>query len=238
MSKAEQHGPDDWRSVVLPMRRPHQPAVLHRLYDRAASSWHAMILRLGYLDAYRDLVAAAERHMGIGAWRPELAVLDVGSGTGGFALALAGRIAVGHRLDLLDVSDGMLAKAASQLEAAGFPASTIHGDLSVMQGRRATYDIVLAAHVIEHFDDAEAGLHEMAQLLKPGGLLLLVVSKPHWCNTLVWLRWRHKVFPEAVVVGALSGAGFMNVHVHRFGSGPPGRTSLGFAAVFSGKAAV
>jgi ubiquinone/menaquinone biosynthesis C-methylase UbiE len=230
MAEAGRRGFGDWLRLMFPTRRASGSAALRALYDGAASSWHGMVLRLGYIDAYRELAQSAEARRHVSGGSPWRKALDVGSGTGGFALALASQMSAGHRLDLLDISEAMLTKAHSQLVAAGFAARTIHGDLAAMRGHEATYDVVSAAHVIEHFDDPAGGIGEMARLLKPGGLLLLVVSKPHWCNTLVWLRWRHRVFPEAEVQVALQRAGFADVHVHRFQAGPPSRTSLGFAA--------
>jgi ubiquinone/menaquinone biosynthesis C-methylase UbiE len=91
-------------------------------------------------------------------------------------------------------------------------------------------DALLAAHLIEHFADPAAALAEMATLLRPGGRLWLVVSKPHWCNAIIWLQWRHRTYGPERVAALLDGAGFVVVEEYAFPSGPPSRTSRGYVA--------
>jgi 2-polyprenyl-3-methyl-5-hydroxy-6-metoxy-1,4-benzoquinol methylase len=215
-----------WRCLVP---SAHGADALRSRYGKVAAKWHKIVLRLGYLDAYGGFVAA------VCQWRQgsdqpsTVSVLDIGSGTGGFALALARQLKGQREIHLLDVSPAMLAEAQSNLAVEGIAARTIQGDLSAVSGMAGTYDVICAAHVIEHFAELDRGLRDMASLLKPGGQLLLVVSKPHWCNRLVWLRWRHKVYAESEILSALQRAGFSGVVAYRFPQGPPSRTSLGFA---------
>jgi 2-polyprenyl-3-methyl-5-hydroxy-6-metoxy-1,4-benzoquinol methylase len=208
----------------------HGLDTLRSRYSKIATKWHKIVLHLGYLEAYGSFAAAVYPCARSTDQSAAVSVLDIGSGTGGFALALARHLKPRLEIDLLDVSAAMLLEAQSNLGAEGYSATSIQGDLSAVSGHGGKYDVISAAHVVEHFDDLDTGLHDMAQLLKSGGQLLLVVSKPHWCNRLVWLRWRHKVYAEAQIMAALQQAGFFGATVYRFPSGAPSRTSLGFAA--------
>jgi hypothetical protein len=70
----------------------------------------------------------------------------------------------------------------------------------------------------------------MAGLLRPKGLLILSVSRPHWCSRLVWLSWRHRLFREAEMRVLLHEAGFDDLCCWRPTAGPPRRMSLAYAA--------
>ena len=46
---------------------------------------------------------------------------------------------------------------------------------------RGAYNVVLCRHVLEHLEDPLTSLHMMADLLAPGGVLILVLPKEdHW----------------------------------------------------------
>ena len=88
--------------------------------------------------------------------------------------------------------------------------------------------MILAAHVIEHLADPAAGLARLAGWLAPGGSLLLVASRPHWCQWPIWLRWRHRWFAPDAVAAMADAAGLRLAALHRFPAGPASRTSLGY----------
>ncbi len=127
-------------------------------------------------------------------------VVDVGGGTGGFAVPLA---ALGHRVTVVDPSPdalaslqrraGELAEASSgQAEPAG-PTETAGGalHLQAVQGDAVglldvvdagSADLVLCHGVLEHLDhDAEVApaLAALVAVLRPGGTLSLVVTSRH-----------------------------------------------------------
>ncbi|WP_410056058.1 class I SAM-dependent methyltransferase [Roseobacter sp. HKCCA0434] len=122
----------------------------------------------------------------------------------------------------------MLRHAAAALALRGARAQIRAGGLE--EAGPARFDCVLAAHVIEHFADPLGALTRMRDLLRAGGRLYLVVSRPHWCNVLIWLRWRHRTFGEGEITGLVARAGLDVTALHRFTSGPPSRTSIGIVA--------
>lgn len=189
---------------------------LRAAYDRAAGGWSGRMAALGYAAAYRGLVAAAGP---FGA----ATVLDVGCGAGDFAAAWQAERGTGARLTLVDPAPGMLAQAAARFAGA----EVLCDGLAALR-RLAPQEVILCAHVIEHLDDPGAGLAAMRAVLAPGGRLLLVVSKPHWCNALIWLRWRHRSLAPAEVRRLIAAAGLCARAEHAFAAGPPARTSRGY----------
>lgn len=198
------------------------------LYDRYADRWHRALARLGYHDAYRLLM----RHPCIDDLRHTsgLRVLDVGTGTASLAIAFAEEVTRPERLDLLDPSTAMLREAVRNAEGAGMAAQPLQGGVGDGRIPAEGYDVLLCGHVIEHCDDPAAALSWMMGRLKPGGHLILSVSKPHICTWLVRWRWRHRAFRAEQIVGFLQDAGAQSVIQHRFPNGPPSRMSQGFVA--------
>jgi demethylmenaquinone methyltransferase/2-methoxy-6-polyprenyl-1,4-benzoquinol methylase len=196
---------------------------LSNRYDNAAPKWTDKMRALGYYDGYLGFLSEP------GADPVQNAVVvDVGAGTGAFAEAWVAVNGPPSRLTLLDPSRAMLSRAAQALARRGVEARTHVGLLGDFE---AQADEVLAAHVIEHCPDPRLALRQLRALLRPGGRLRLVVSKPHWCNAIIWVQWRHRTFGGAEMRDLLSEAGFSVENEYRFPSGPPSRTSRGFVAV-------
>ena len=105
-----------------------------------------------------------------------LDILDAGGGTGGFAVPLA---ELGHRVTVVDPSPDSLAALERRAAEAGI--RTIRG----VQGDAAglldvaepeAYDAVLCHHVLEVVDDPAVAVAAIVRVLRPGGLLSVLVS--------------------------------------------------------------
>lgn len=195
-------------------------------YDAVAPHWGRRIARLGFPRAYRTLVSEAIARFPVAG--RGLDVLDLGCGDGALAEALADRLGPGARLTLLDLSPSMLRAAETRLGAGR--SRMILADVETAALGSATQDIVASAHLLEHLPDPSQALRRMAELLRPGGVLILCVSKPHWCSRLVWFAWRHRVFTENEVLRAITGAGLVDPQCWQPDAGPPRRLSLAYAA--------
>lgn len=124
-----------------------------------------------YDQAKNPLIALEEPHVRQllgdlqGKW-----VADIACGTGRYSrYAVQQGAAAAHGIDL---SDGMLRVA--QGHAAQLP------NLSVAQGKTdalplasGRYDVAVCALALEHVADLTITLHEIARLLKPGGILVI-----------------------------------------------------------------
>jgi S-adenosylmethionine-dependent methyltransferase len=113
-----------------------------------------------------------DRHAG-----RELTVLDVGGGTGGFAVPLA---EAGHTVTVIDASPDALASLTRRASEAG-----VAGRIRAVQGDGdalaslvdpAGADLVLCHAVLEVVDDPARVVSAIAAALRPGGALSLLVA--------------------------------------------------------------
>jgi S-adenosylmethionine-dependent methyltransferase len=110
--------------------------------------------------------------------QPGLDVLDIGGGTGGFAVRVAG---LGHRVTVVDPSPDALAALARRAREDGVEVAGQQGDLgSLLElAGAASADVVLCHGVLEVVPDPAAALRAIAGVLGQGGLLSLLVAQRH-----------------------------------------------------------
>jgi S-adenosylmethionine-dependent methyltransferase len=126
-----------------------------------------------------DLLDAELDRLALGDTRP-LDVVDVGGGTGGVAMALAAK---GHHVTVIDPSPDALASLERRTADAG-QAARIRGvqgdaaDLAEIAGPHSA-DVVVCHRVLEVVDSPAEALVAMAGVLRPGGVLSLLVSQRH-----------------------------------------------------------
>ena len=112
--------------------------------------------------------------------RPELAVADVGGGTGGLAVPVA---ELGHRVTVVDPSPNALATLERRAKDAG-----VADRIVARQGEAATLpevigseqmDVVLCHGVLEIADDPKAAARGLHLTLRPAGLASVLVAQRH-----------------------------------------------------------
>ncbi|MGZ4612748.1 MAG: methyltransferase domain-containing protein [Kineosporiaceae bacterium] len=123
------------------------------------------------------LDALVTEHLGrIG--RPTLDVVDVGGGTGGFAVPLAG---LGHSVTVVDPSPDALAALQRRAADAGVAGRVRAeqgdaGALAAVVGASSA-DLLLCHGVLEYVDDPKAAVLDMLDVLRPGGLVSVLVAQ-------------------------------------------------------------
>jgi len=130
-----------------------------------------------------------------------LKVLDAGIGTGAFATAFASRYPHAFDLTGVDVSTKMLRQAERRLHDCNLPAQLLQGDVNSLPFENDTFDVVLAAHVIEHMAAPERALAELCRVLKPGGLLIACVTQRSSAGVYIQFKWRTHRVDEQTVIG-------------------------------------
>jgi SAM-dependent methyltransferase len=110
--------------------------------------------------------------------RAVLDVVDLGGGTGGFAVPLAG---LGHRVTVVDPSPDALAALQRRAAEAG-----VAGQVRALQGDAAALaevvpaastDLVLCHGVLEYVDEPTAAAAAALTALRPGGVASLLVAQ-------------------------------------------------------------
>ena len=145
------------------------------LFDRIAPVYDRMnrILSLGLDLAWRRKAARMLRAApGAGAAR---SILDIASGTGDFAFALA-RAFPRAAIRCADPSRAMLSAAAEKAAARGLSGALEFSECpaSPMPFRAGAFDIAACAFGFRNFPDRAAAFSECARVLRPGGLLCVL----------------------------------------------------------------
>jgi ubiquinone/menaquinone biosynthesis C-methylase UbiE len=102
------------------------------------------------------------------------AIADLGSGTGTLSVLLA---AEGYAVTGLDFAPQMIRVARAKARAAGVSARFELSNAAAPTLPAASFDVVLARHVLWAMPDVGAALAAWLRLLLPGGALLLIEGR-------------------------------------------------------------
>lgn len=190
-----------------------KPESVRELFSAIAGRYQAVNhLLSGGLDFYWRAVAVRL----IRRWKPSL-VLDVATGSGDLALAIR-KGCPGSRVIGADFCHPMLEVARANGLQELVTADGMH--LPFPEG---TFDVVTAAFGLRNMASWQAGLSEMASVLKPGGhLLILDFSLP----TLPVIRplyrfYLHRILPviAGIATGRTDAYEYLGGSIEKFPSG-------------------
>ncbi len=126
-------------------------------------------------------------------------ILDLATGTGDLAIALARRID-GVQVLGVDLSEGMLDIARRKIEARGLDGRIVldRGDAEHLEVAQASIDVATVAFGVRNFGDLDVGLRELARVIRPGGkVVILEFSRPAnpWFRT-VYEFYAYRILPR------------------------------------------
>jgi SAM-dependent methyltransferase len=122
-----------------------------------------------------DVLRAALDRIAASSGRSELDVVDVGGGTGGFAVPLA---ELGHHVTVVDASPDALAALERRAAEKGVSVQALQGDADDLLGvvGSDSADLVLCHSVLEYVDDPAAAMASLAGVVRPGGSVSVLVA--------------------------------------------------------------
>lgn len=202
------HAVGPWR-LTLERRSPTRDQLSDH-YRRIARSWSSRVRALGFSVVYRRVIQKLRAKDLLGLPAGELHVLDAGIGEGDLSLALLDETEASIRLDGIDLCSDMLDVSAERLNAAGAQFRLKRADITELPYSKGQFDLVLAGHVLEHLSAPSRALAELRRVLKPGGPLLLIVTRATAAGKVIQLCWGTRCFDEATLESDLRGAGAKN----------------------------
>lgn len=212
-------------------RRPRAQEDLASHYDAASESWSRTARRFQLETVYRMPSLACGATTGLTDVKPDARVLDCGIGTGSLSIALNNILPDTVAYHGVDVSNEMLATADDEMRQAGMSPQLEQADILSIPHADQFFDLVMAAHVLEHLPEPQLALTEMVRVLKPGGVLFVCMTRRSVFGTVILLRWRTWVVTEQQGITwlrdcQLNNIGFQPVSLRSC----PGQASIAFWA--------
>ena len=199
-------------------QHPTRGHILHAALGYDVLVW---LLLFGRERAFRDRLVALAR------LAPGESVLDVGCGTGSLAIAAQRKVGPAGRVDGVDASVEMIARARKKAAKAGAPVTFTHGVVEALPFPAGQFDVVLNTLMLHHLpaDVRLACAREMRRVVKPGGRVLAVDFgvTPGQRKGLIAHFHQHRGLDPREIAELLAASGLETVE-----SGPVGVRDLNF----------
>lgn len=151
-------------------RAVRDPKVANAIYHDAAAATYDAKWSIAFDEA--GLAYVRERTQRMLTPRRYERVLEVGAGTGFWVLNLW-RAGIVERVDVTDISEGMLEACRVNAAAMGCPVEVRVGDAERLPYEDQSFDLVVGHAFLHHLPDPQAALAEAHRVLAPGGALLI-----------------------------------------------------------------
>ena len=173
-----------------------EPGQVRAMFDRIAGLYDVMnnVMTAGMHHRWRA------RAVELAAVGPGSRVLDVATGTGDLALALADVVAPGGEVVGCDFSDEMLVRARAKAPQLRFE----WADALALPYATGEFDAATVGFGARNFADLDRGLAELGRVVRPGGrIVILEITQPTREPLAAFYRgWFDHLVPA---LGALAG---------------------------------
>lgn len=135
----------------------------------------------GWLDLPRPIVTRSRLREVLDP-RPGERILDVGPGTGYYAVPVSRWLEPDGTLHALDVQRPMLEGARERVRDRGGRLEPVHGDARALPYADGAFDGAYLVTVLGEVPDEERALRELRRVLRPGGRLVVgeLLPDPHF----------------------------------------------------------
>ena len=223
------------------MQAENKSATVKRVFDSVAERYDVMndLMSLGLHRVWKAFAISIARP------RAGERVLDIATGSGDLALALARKALPGGEVWITDINRRMLERGRDRLLDRGVTLPAVQCDAERLPFPSAHFDCVTVGFGLRNMTHKDAALGEMARVLKPGGRLVVLEFSKVWkplepaydwysYKVLPWLgdkvagdadAYRYladsiRLHPEqAVLAEMLRAAGLSNVEVFNLAAG-------------------
>jgi demethylmenaquinone methyltransferase/2-methoxy-6-polyprenyl-1,4-benzoquinol methylase len=164
-------------------------ATVTAMFDELAPVYDRLntIMTFGFDGRWRRTAVGASR-VGVGG-----SVIDVASGTGKLALELADHVGPFGRVLAVDLSPGMIRRAAATHRDVVQLEFRVGNALSLPAGD-AEFDAATIAFGLRNLADFEAGFRELRRVVRPRGRVVcleLTMPRPRWWGRIFQASFRH-----------------------------------------------
>ncbi|MGJ5620706.1 class I SAM-dependent methyltransferase [Sulfitobacter sp. MF3-043] len=201
---------------ILISRRPLSTTDLASRYGAVSDSWERKARCFQLNAAYQKPFVTSQIATLLAQFGPKARVLDCGIGS----LSIALRSILEDQVEFhgIDTCADMIAQASSIMQHAGLSPYLRQADVQSLPYDDQSFDLVMAAHVLEHLSDPRRALKEMIRVLKPGGMVFVCLTRPSIFGALVQFRWRTWAITEQQGVAwlqdcQLADIGYQPVHL-------------------------
>jgi len=177
-----------------------QEPQVRAMFDRIAGFYDVMnsVMTAGLHHSWR------RRAVDLAAVGPGDRVLDVATGTGDLALALARRVGPGGMVIGSDFSEEMLSHARVKAPGAAAPIQFEWGNALALPYADGEFAAATVGFGARNFSDLDQGLREMTRVVRPGGhVVVLEITTPTRPPLSTFYRlWFDRVVP---LIGRVAG---------------------------------
>jgi len=162
------------------------------VFDQVAARYDLMndLMSFGLHRSWKAFVVALARV------RPGEHVLDIATGTGDLARAMARRVGPHGRIFMTDINGAMLARGRGRADDAGLLLPAIQCDAERLPFPDASFDCVTVGFGLRNMTRKEVALGEMARVLRRGGrLFVLEFSRAHKALAPFYDLYSFKILP-------------------------------------------
>ncbi len=173
---------------------------VRRVFDSVAERYDVMndLMSLGLHRRWKSFTISVARP------RAGERVLDIATGSGDLAGALAARVLPGGEVWITDINRRMLERGRDRLLDRGLALPAAQCDAERLPFPAGYFDCVTVGFGLRNMTRKEAALAEMARVLKPGGRLVVLEFSKVWKAARAGLRL---VFVQGAALARRQGGG-------------------------------